>query len=168
MSFAAARSGVLLGALLAGFSACTAPDDTSIAEGMAHVSDEFRACALADWDTSTWPDWRLDHPPPGFDVEVEVDPLVEIVTDADGGRWVATAQLSFWFTERTADSTNESHIGEAVELSRQEFRAAGFRELCRVASGRDWVDRARKRVEALFEPTPVFVEHRSLRLRRLG
>lgn len=138
--------------------------DLHATDDRAHVSAEFRACMDQDADPSTWRRTAAEPVPPGLELRIEGAPLVAVLPAADGGRWLAFAELRFWLPP---DADVSGRIGGAIAIAERALGAAPFSELCVDATGDDWLDRARPGIAAHLAPTPVFAQTRGVYLRRL-
>ncbi len=138
--------------------------DVHAADDRAHVSAEFRACMDQDADPSNWRRTATEPVPPGLELRIEGAPLVAVLPAADGGKWLAFAELRFWLPP---DADVSGRIGGAIAIAERSLGAAPFSELCVDATSDDWLDRARPGIAAHLAPTPVFAQTRGLYLRRL-
>ncbi|MEQ9329964.1 MAG: hypothetical protein RIG56_01265 [Thalassobaculum sp.] len=130
----------------------------------AHVSDEFRACMARNADPSTWRPVEPEPVPPGLELRIEGAPLVVVLPAADGGKWLAFAELRFWLP---AGVNVGDRIGGAIGIAERALAATSFAELCAESSSERWLERARPTIAAHLAPTPVVVRTRGIYLRRL-
>lgn len=130
----------------------------------AHVSAEFRACMDQNADPSTWRRAGPEAVPEGFELRIEGAPLVAVLPVADGGKWLAFAELRFWLPPGADVS---GRIAGAIAIAERELSTASFAELCADATSEHWLERARPAIAAHLAPTPVFVQTRGMFLRRL-